>query len=1166
MHLKKTSLLLLPLSIYAGTVDGKFNYQDYLDFASNKGKYQAGQNVQITSIDGSKTINIENMIDFNASNRSGYLQGEFTNIGGSYIITAAHMINRDFKTGYYLEFGGVRSRVIDTVKNFMDWPGGLYGDYRDFEVMRMDKINLNQKAEIIPIEFFSAGEGAFSKQGYIYKENINEILDNPERYSIFVRAGTGIQGINLSRKNDALSNAGNYFTGGKVDDLSDFNKVYEEYGQITFANGIIESVSRQNGTKTYKDFNISGASGDSGSALYVYDSIDQKWYIIGVASNVSGESCSAQTETYACHITRYTLTNNLLVESYQTSHTQVLTGTSFEVQGTDLLQNGSKIATTLTYSQDETSRLKAMFNNKDYIFQNKGTLTLNQDTDFGSSGLYFYQDFSIDSKGHKFVHAGVVVDKNATLTYNAITRAKDALVKMGDGKMIVQSSSPEGKLRVGQGIVELQSDGLSFGSIYAINSPTLILNNSNQINTDYLYFGKNGATLELNGNNLVFKAIQASDNGTIIINSHDNTSNITLDNSSIQSIYHGQLQGNINLDIQSSFIFDGNIYIQNLTLNNADSIFQAHPTIHGYISDEAMYYYPPFVGETENTKKINTQTALKGYEHNVYNTPTIADDFQSRNFVFDTINLNNSSLNQSSNTTIQANLIDARNSNITIGNQMLYLDRYDGENVISKPCTANCDSLDSYNTEFEYRQELTQVALENSNIILQAQINLKEQSNFTINNATLHGNIQDDGTSSINSNKSLINGNVLTANLNANETIFTLNLTDNNQNIIKSTHSTSGENNIILIKTQTLLPEEKILLASLSNNTTLDENFFSFPRYRDAISIITPNIAFEQEGDVYNWYLDNQAKNTNTQVDTQITQNLDHTLNQVYFTYITEWNNLFKRMGEIKNEKTKVGTWARVYGGQTSYNHSFKTDFYEIQAGVDGRKNFDDYSLLIGVVFNTSKHLAKNNSLINNSVEGIGGGIYTSLIFDNGFYMDSIIKYINYHNRHQLNIGDDNNTMLYANNNTSMILGSVELGYRAVFDNFFFLEPQFELIAGYIQGQTLQDSTKNLSLKIHDSIPVHIKTSIFGGYIKDSFSIRGGFGSATDLKPNGNKTFKDLYNQVKISGLQDSRLFINFGASYSFTEKTKISFEFERSFFGMLNIDYSINAIFRQTF
>lgn len=1147
---KILSISFIKSILIAGSVGDSFWYQDFLDFASNKGKFQANAPVQITSKDSNTTIYLEKMIDFGVSNRSGQLMGEFANIGGSYVLTASHMIGgsrRLIVSGSYLEFGGVRSRVIDSYNNLTDWWSGASGsgaynaNLRDFEVIRMDKINLNQKAKVLDKDFFSEKSGA--RQGFAYNGNINEVLNNP-RYSLFVRSGTGMQGLNTNGSNKKIADANKFFTGGLVVDL-------KEYSYSTTQDGEIKS-SAKNNNGSYKDFAISAGGGDSGSALYVYDNLTKEYYIIAVASWVS-DGCSTTSDTYACSTTNYALINNTLITKYKDAHTQILEETSFTINNNQFMDSkNTKITDTLDTITDNTTRLSKLKESKDYIFQKSSNITLQQNADLGASGLYFANNTNSSIKGNfTFVHAGVVIGEGATLTYEATTKQKDALVKMGEGKLIVTSSSPNGKLRIGQGEVEIRSNNTSFGSIYAINGAKITLTKNNQVNADYIYFGNGGATLDLNGASLAFNTINANDINANIQNLKDSTiSTITLNANNLypQQIYHGQFNGNINLVINSDYVFDGNLKIKNLT-SSKNITFQSHPTTHNYVTQTNGYAN---IGDS-----------------NVYDSPTRASDRESRTFIFEDIQISNTSLNQSSDTTLQAKTITATTATINIGNSKIYLDKYDGENITSVQCINYCDRYDDYYTEFKYQAQLSETTIKNTNIILKSDISLKNNSTINLNNAIFLGNISDDNTSNANFIDSISRGNIKVKNFSANNSTFILDITNNNRNIIESTNSANGANNTISINPTESLNDAKIPLAKLTNTSVLKKDFFAFETYNKGLSQLKPNITFDVQNSTYAWYLqkDNQGSYFQTSSNPQATREIDNALNQGYFNYVMEWNNLFKRMGELRDEESKIGAWARIYGGRSSYLTDFKTNFYEIQLGNDAHLTFNNFEIFIGGLLSTAIYQLSNKTQSNGNITSIGTGIYGSILFHNGIYIDTIFKYLFYKNNFNLNIDNGNEIIkIDANNNQHAFLGSIELGYRSKFHKNFYLEPQIELISGFLGKQTLKDNASNITLYANSYAPLHLKTALFSGYSFNHFSLRGGIGGAIDLINNGTKIIQDTYTSTTYQGIKDSRMFLNLSTSYNFSTNTKLALEFERTFFGKLNIEYSFNLILRQVF
>ena len=179
----------------------------------------------------------------------------------------------------------MRSRIVATSLNFQNWfdSSNRYPDTntpknRDFVVQRMEKLNLNQSVNLIGENFFAKDSSEL--QGYAYLNNLSNILNNPQRYSMFVRSGTGIQGIRTNGQGVAVSNAGYYFTGEIATNACDYSTKY--------ADGMIAINAKKKNKNQFEDFAISANMGDSGSGLYVFDNVDKQWYLLGVTSSLPG--------------------------------------------------------------------------------------------------------------------------------------------------------------------------------------------------------------------------------------------------------------------------------------------------------------------------------------------------------------------------------------------------------------------------------------------------------------------------------------------------------------------------------------------------------------------------------------------------------------------------------------------------------------------------------------------------------------------------------------------------------------------------------------------------------------------------------------------------------------------------------------------------------------
>ncbi|ULO01889.1 immunoglobulin A1 protease family protein (peptidase_S6 domain) [Campylobacter sp. RM5004] len=1170
----KYSAILLSMNLFAGVVNPNFAYQDYLDFGANKGKFSVGKNISVTNKSG-KVVDFKvPMPDFSAANQSGDLMGELTNIGGSYAITAAHMISPTHRPdlinkGKKYEFGNVASSVVASDTNFKDYlkwndnckePQAV-DDLRDFAVIKMSKLNINASAKLINREFFYIdpfiSENLKNDQNELYKDKFSMknqawnkteydkyiatgkeqdsedigkgiLINHPERFSVYARSGSGMQKIG-------------YIDGQLVPNLIEYEGVYLT-GGVLYLNksastdniGILklESVSENRiVTKDFSrlDFSNNPAPGDSGSAVYVYDNLIKDWFVVGVAST---SDCNPyETNGYACSTSSYALINHHIINDFKNGFTATLDGNGYD-------------STTISASiKDKNNE-----NNKDLVFANATTITLNDKENLGSSVFYFNDNSTIN--GGEVLLGGVVINDGKTLEFNATTGLNDNLHKMGKGSLNINEESLGG-LRSGEGLTILNTTNKAFSSIYLLNDAKLKITNENQLKDTNLIF--NGGELDLNGVNLSLNKIQANNFNTLITNSNSEESKLNITNPKELDIYHGKIANNISLELNNAkdFVFDGELNLNNLNINNSTINLQGHPLAHAYL--------------------YNIQTANK-VGANITPTTSFQEDYEARVNNIDNIVLNSANLNILKHSILNAKNITLNNaSNLNIGENKIYLDYYDNNHISNGVNDlVFTSSLQEYNSLA-------------SNINVNANVVLNNNSSLNIKNGSeFNGSISDDNTSSLNLENANIEANINIANLNATNTnfYFALNKT------LKVTNSAMGSLNTFMIK-PSLAGENKYLLASINNtNNTIKQDYLKAIEYKENISIYKPNIEFANENGKANWYLvslkeetqEPEINNPNTpnieekptikdyffvEENKAVTQMIDNSLNQVFFSYVLEWNNLQKRMGELRNN-TSSGFWTRAYVGESSYKDYNKTKFYEFQLGIDKLNDSNYYKNYTGLVLNQSIYKLGNN--LSGDIKGTGFGIYNSTIFDNGFYIDAIAKYINYKNDFTLYVKNQNEVLnsLKAKNSSSLI-ASVELGYRKDFNNFY-LEPQIEFITGYVGKQELSSEDKKLNLKSDSFVPFNIKTALFMGANYEKFALRAGVGYAADLINNAKKTIKDLDSTSIYNGKKDSRAFVNLSNTYKINEKSTLNLEFERTFGGDLNIDYSFNLVYRYSF
>lgn len=63
-----------------------------------------------------------------------------------------------------------------------------------------------------------------------------------------------------------------------------------------------------------------------------------------------------------------------------------------------------------------------------------------------------------------------------------------------------------------------------------------------------------------------------------------------------------------------------------------------------------------------------------------------------------------------------------------------------------------------------------------------------------------------------------------------------------------------------------------------------------------------------------------------------------------------EWNNMYKRMGELRNNPYESGVWLRIFGWGTSDEYN-SGKYFEIQSGHDKLNEYSNFELYSGVRF-----------------------------------------------------------------------------------------------------------------------------------------------------------------------------------------------------------------------
>lgn len=276
--------------------------------------------------------------------------------------------------------------------------------------------------------------------------------------------------------------------------------------------------------------------------------------------------------------------------------------------------------------------------------------------------------------------------------------------------------------------------------------------------------------------------------------------------------------------------------------------------------------------------------------------------------------------------------------------------------------------------------------------------------------------------------------------------------------------------------------------------------------------------------------------------------------NQFYYSHIFEYNNLNKRMGELRRLNGKNGgIWSRGYFTKASI-YDTKLTSNAMQIGADKLSGTNFGYLYAGFLLN----MGKTKSNTNSSIDNYGGGFYASFIGHNGFFTDFTIK-LNHYKSHF-----KNDTFLgELESSGTGYIASFEIGNR--FGNEYYLEPSVEFIASYTPKTDINN--QNISIKSKENLMQVLKTSLNGGVRFDGFDLRFGVGGVFDLnKPSEFMINDGLSSYVFDREKKDKRGFATFGLNTNLSKNTMFSIELEKGFGGIMKLDYDANATIRYEF
>lgn len=377
------------------------------------------------------------------------------------------------------------------------------------------------------------------------------------------------------------------------------------------------------------------------------------------------------------------------------------------------------------------------------------------------------------------------------------------------------------------------------------------------------------------------------------------------------------------------------------------------------------------------------------------------------------------------------------------------------------------------------------------------------------------------------------------------------------------------DTNTAVVAGATTAPSANIIAAADTSSTPSDT---------------TPN---PDLGKSMSWYL----TGFNASADTSTANTLASTLGTFYRDFRIATNNLNLRMGELRGNVATQGVWARIINGMGSDTQNNKDFYTTLQAGYDYRFDVLGGVNYLGVDAEATMVSSKGDAYTS-SGRNLGVGIYNTYIMDNGFYVDASAKYLNLGNRISIAnsiILSDTTSNLTSN---AFLLGA-EVGYRYSLDTLmklmkapintytqgYYVEPQLELIYGYITGNNYNVAMNNAPINVAlsgSNAVISRLGAVLGKHFKYVngmlLDVRVGLSYINELNTGGKTTLTQesgigsTLAPISLNTLSNNKLNLSLGANVKLSDDWRLYADISRTFLGVYNFDYNLNVGARFSF
>ena len=291
-----------------------------------------------------------------------------------------------------------------------------------------------------------------------------------------------------------------------------------------------------------------------------------------------------------------------------------------------------------------------------------------------------------------------------------------------------------------------------------------------------------------------------------------------------------------------------------------------------------------------------------------------------------------------------------------------------------------------------------------------------------------------------------------------------------------------------------------------------------------------------------------------------------------YLMNYAENQTLIQRMGDLRQDDSNNGAWAKVSGGTFSQSdtgslYGYDMDYTFFQVGLDKKIhiNPDKGNLYVGGMFGYAQgnmdYYKGSGSTDSKSV-----GAYATYIAPNGVYADLVLKYGRLSGDFSV-LDTEGNQIHGKGDNSNGFSGSLEAGKRIHFDKKnkegFYLEPQMQITAGH-QGSGSYHASNGLQVDIDSYNSTLGRIGILAGYeVKHGNNPINMYAKASYVHEFSGNMGATLNGVAVEDGFKDSWLVYGLGVTAKVNQKHNLYLDVERASGGQFKQSWAINGGYR---